>query len=62
MTKPVIGMFVGLLLGIAWGGVGDFVSFALAAIFAVIGYLVGRALDAGVAEDINQYLNRSRRS
>ena len=62
MTKPVIGMFVGLLLGIAWGGVGDFGAFALAAFFAVLGYLAGRALDAGVAEDVNQYLNRSRRS
>jgi len=55
-------MFVGLLLGIAWGGVGDFGAFALSALFAILGYLAGRAIDAGVAEDVNQYLNRSRRS
>jgi len=61
MTKPVIGMFVGLLLGIAWAGVGDFGSFALAGLFAILGYLAGRAIDAGVAEDVNQYLNRGRR-
>ncbi len=61
MTKPVIGVFVGLLLGIAWGGVGDFGAFALAALFAILGYLSGRAIDAGLAEDVNQYLNRGRR-
>jgi hypothetical protein len=61
MTKPVIGIFVGLLLGIAWGGVGDFGAFALAAFFAALGYVAGRAIDAGVAEDVNQYLSRGRR-
>ena len=62
MPKPVMGMFVGLLLGIAWGGVGDFGAFALAAVFAILGYLAGRGLEAGVAQDVNQYLNRNRRS
>lgn len=60
MSKPVIGMFTGILLGIAWAGIGSFGCFALAALFAAVGFLVGRAIDAGAAEDINQYLSRRR--
>jgi hypothetical protein len=60
MTRPTVALFVGLILGLAWAGVGDFGDLALTAVCGFIGYVVGRALDAGVADDINEYLNRRR--
>jgi hypothetical protein len=61
VTTPVIALFVGLLLGIAWGGVGDFGAFATTAFLGILGYLAGRAIDAGLADDVNRYLSRNRR-
>jgi len=61
VTTPVIGLFVGLLLGLAWGGVGDFGAFATTAFLGILGYLAGRAIDAGVAQDVNRYLSRGRK-
>ena len=53
MSPTIVGLFTGLLLGIAWV-VGGFYAFAGTAVLGVIGVLVGRVLDGQI--DLTQYL------
>ena len=57
-TATVIGLFVGIALG--FGAVLDgFVGFALVAIFAAVGLVVGRVIDGEL--DLSDYLGGRRR-
>ena len=49
----VVGLFVGLLLGIAWA-IGGFGGFLLTAVLGVIGYVVGKVLAGQL--DLTPYL------
>ena len=49
----VVGLFVGLLLGIAWA-INGFGAFLLTAVLGVIGYLVGKVLAGQL--DLTPYL------
>ncbi len=47
MTTSTLGLFAGLLLGIA-AAVGGFGAFLLALVLGVLGYLIGGALDGEI--------------
>ncbi len=53
MPVTVVGLFVGLLLGIAWA-INGFGAFLLTAVLGVIGYLVGKVLAGQL--DLTPYL------
>jgi uncharacterized membrane protein YeaQ/YmgE (transglycosylase-associated protein family) len=53
VSAPVVGLFVGLLLGIAWA-VGGFSGFLLTAVLGVIGFVVGRVVSGQL--DLTPYL------
>ncbi len=56
MSPTVIGLFVGLLLGIALA-LGGFLEFLVVAFIGIIGSVVGKVLDGQL--DVSQYLGRS---
>lgn len=58
MSPTIVGLFTGLLLGIAWV-VGGFYAFAGTAVLGVIGVLVGRVVDGQI--DLTQYLGGASR-
>lgn len=59
MHPTVIGLFCGLLLGLAWV-TGDFEGFVITAALGIIGFVVGKVIAGDV--DLNQYLGGSSRS
>jgi uncharacterized membrane protein YeaQ/YmgE (transglycosylase-associated protein family) len=59
MHPTIIGLFTGLLLGIAWV-TGGFEGFVGTAVLGVIGFLVGKVVAGQL--DLTQYLGGSRRS
>jgi uncharacterized membrane protein YeaQ/YmgE (transglycosylase-associated protein family) len=59
MNPTVIGLFCGLLLGVAWAA-GGFGGLVIAAALAIIGAVVGKIVAGEV--DLNQYFGGSSRS
>ncbi len=59
MHPTVIGLFCGLLLGLAWV-TGGFEGFVIAAALGIIGFVVGKVIAGEV--DLTQYLGGSNRS
>ena len=59
MHPTVIGLFSGLLLGLAWAA-GGFAGFVVTALLAIIGFVVGKVVAGDV--DLNQYFGGSSRS
>lgn len=57
MTSSTIGLFTGLLLGIAWA-VGGFEAFVGAAVLGVIGFVVGKIVAGQI--DLQRYLGGPR--
>lgn len=59
MNTATVGLFVGLILGLALGGVGDFGAFFTVVVFGVLGWLVAKVIEG----DINpsDYIGQSRR-
>lgn len=59
MPPTVVGLFTGLLLGIAWV-VGGFAAFVGVAVLGAVGFLIGKAVSGEL--DLLPYLGGSRRS
>ena len=59
MHPTVIGLFCGLLLGLAWAA-GGFEGLVVTAALGIIGFVVGKVLAGDV--DLNQYLGGANRS
>jgi len=59
MHPTVIGLFCGLLLGLAWA-VGGFDSLVVTAALGIIGFVVGKVIAGDI--DVSQYLGGSSRS
>lgn len=59
MRPPMIGLFTGLLLGLAWV-IGGFPAFVGTAVLGVIGFLVGKVVSGEI--DLTHYLGGSNRS
>jgi hypothetical protein len=59
MTRSTIGIFVGLLLGLAFV-LGNFGDMLIVALFAIIGCVVAKVLDGDI--DISQYVSGRRNS
>jgi hypothetical protein len=59
MTRSTIGIFVGLLLGLAFV-LGNFGDMLIVALFAIVGFVVAKALDGDI--DISQYVSGRRNS
>ena len=59
MHPAVIGLFCGLILGLAWAA-GGFSGLVITAALGIIGFVVGRVVAGDV--DLNQYLGGSNRS
>jgi uncharacterized membrane protein YeaQ/YmgE (transglycosylase-associated protein family) len=59
MHTTVIGLFCGLLLGLAWT-TGGFEGLVVTAALGIIGFVVGKVIAGDV--DLDQYLGGSRRS
>lgn len=59
MHPTTIGLFTGLLLGLAWV-VGGFEAFVGTAVLGVIGYVVGKVVAGEL--DLTRYLGASGRS
>ena len=59
MHPTVIGLFCGLLLGLAWAA-GGFAGLVITAALGIIGFVVGKVIAGEV--DLNQYLGGSNRS
>jgi uncharacterized membrane protein YeaQ/YmgE (transglycosylase-associated protein family) len=59
MHPTVIGLFCGLILGLAWT-TGGFGGLVITAALGIIGFVVGKAIAGEV--DLNQYLGGSNRS
>ena len=59
MHPTVIGLFCGLLLGLAWA-TGGFEGLVITAALGIIGFVVGKVIAGEV--DLNQYLGGSNRS
>jgi hypothetical protein len=53
MPPTVVGLFTGLLLGLAWVA-GGFYAFAGTAVLGVIGYLIGKVVSGQL--DLTPYL------
>ena len=58
MSPTIVGLFTGLLLGIAWVA-GGFYAFVGTAVLGVIGVVVGKVVDGQI--DLTQYLGGSGR-
>jgi hypothetical protein len=58
MPPTVVGLFTGLLLGIAWV-VGGFAAFIGVAVLGAVGFLVGKAVSGQL--DLMPYLGGGRR-
>ena len=59
MHPTVIGLFCGLLLGLAWV-MGGFPGLVITAALGIIGFVIGKVIAGDV--DLNQYLSGSSRS
>jgi len=59
MTRSTIGIFAGLLLGLAFV-LGSFGEMLIVALFAVIGFVVAKVLDGDI--DLSQYVSGRRNS
>ena len=59
MSLPVIGMFAGLLLGLAWV-FGGFYAFVGVAVLGAIGFFVGKVVAGEI--DLTPYLGGGRRT
>ena len=59
MPRSTIGIFVGLLLGLAFV-LGSFGDMLIVALFAVIGFVVAKVLDGDI--DLSQYISGRRNS
>ncbi|MFL6182027.1 MAG: hypothetical protein ACJ73J_06915 [Actinomycetes bacterium] len=59
MHPTVIGLFCGLLLGVAWAA-GGFEGLVVTAALGIIGFVVGKVIAGEV--DLNQYFGGSGRS
>lgn len=59
MSRSTIGIFVGLLLGLAYV-LGSFGDMLIVALFAIIGFVVTKVLDGDI--DLSQYLSGRRNS
>jgi len=59
MPRSTIGIFVGLLLGLAFV-LGSFGDMLIVALFAVIGFVVAKVLDGDI--DLSQYVSGRRNS
>lgn len=59
MHPTVIGLFCGLLLGVAWAA-GGFTGLVITAALGIIGFVLGKVVAGEV--DLNQYFSGSRRS
>jgi hypothetical protein len=59
MHPTVIGLFCGLLLGLAWA-TGGFEGLVITAALAIIGFVVGKVIAGDV--DLNDYFGGSNRS
>lgn len=59
MNTATVGLFVGLVLGLALGGMGDFGAFFTVVVFGVVGYLAGKVIEG----DINpsDYIGQNRK-
>ncbi|MGB8381344.1 MAG: hypothetical protein WCG47_08855 [Dermatophilaceae bacterium] len=58
MSPTIVGLFTGLLLGIAWIE-GGFYAFVGTAVLGVVGVVVGKVVDGQI--DLTQYLGGSGR-
>lgn len=58
MSPTIVGLFTGLLLGLAWA-IGGFPAFVGTGVLAVIGFVVGKVVDGQL--DLTQYLGGSGR-
>jgi uncharacterized membrane protein YeaQ/YmgE (transglycosylase-associated protein family) len=59
MHPTVIGLFCGLILGVAWAS-GGFGGLVITAALGIIGFVVGKVIAGEV--DFDQYFGRSSRS
>lgn len=59
MPRSTIGIFVGLLLGLAFV-LGSFGDMLIVALFALIGFVVAKVLDGDI--DLSQYVSGRRNS
>ncbi len=59
MQRSTIGIFVGLLLGLAFV-LGSFGDMLIVALFTVIGFVVAKVLDGDI--DLSQYVSGRRNS
>jgi uncharacterized membrane protein YeaQ/YmgE (transglycosylase-associated protein family) len=59
MHPTVIGLFCGLILGVAWAA-GGFEGLVVTAALGIIGFVVGKVIAGEV--DLNQYFGGSSRS
>ena len=59
MTRSTIGIFVGLLLGLAFV-LGSFGDMLIVALFAIIGFVIAKIMDGDI--DVSQYLSGRRNS
>ena len=59
MQPTIIGLFTGLLLGVAWG-LGGFDAFVGTAALGAVGFIVGKVVAGQL--DLTQYLGGSNRS
>lgn len=59
MHPTVIGLFCGLLLGLAWA-TGGFEGLVVTAALGIIGFVIGKVIAGEV--DLNQYFGGSNRS
>lgn len=57
MSATTVGLFVGLLLGVA-AAAGGLVGFFIALVLGILGLVVGRVLDGEL--DLNQFTGRGR--
>jgi len=58
VTTTTVGLFVGLILGLA-AALGGFTEFFVVALFGIIGFVVAKIIDGEI--DVSDYLGPKRR-
>jgi len=58
VTTTTVGLFVGLILGLA-AALGGFTDFLVVALFGIVGFVVAKILDGEI--DLSDYIGPNRR-
>ena len=58
MTTTTVGLFAGLILGLA-AALGGFTDFLVVALFGIVGFVVAKVIEGEI--DLSDYIGRDRR-